>query len=149
MIYDPPRFLTPAVLAEVMAELSWPASCTFKADFDGIVVVLPPCHLYVTEGFESEMDLSFLPESTGLAEPISIGDALLALEASPGVVLPLGPPLINFFGPEASLEKVKNDLRDLLTLLFVYFPQSLEGDFAWTSIDHFKDCRSANPLAPL
>ena len=34
---------------------------------------------------------------------------------------------------EASLEKVKNELRDLCTLLFTYFQSSLEGDFKWVA----------------
>ncbi|HEU4726547.1 MAG TPA: hypothetical protein VFT22_01605 [Kofleriaceae bacterium] len=64
---------------------------------------------------------------------VSIGDALRGLTDNPKVTLPPEPKLINFFGPEASLEKVKNDLRDLFTLLFTYFGPSLEGDFDWTA----------------
>src|SRR5262249_432771 len=112
-MYDPPRFLTPAVLAEVMAEFSWPAPYTLKSDFDGIEVDLPRCHPYVTEGFESETDLAFLPESTGLDEMVSVGDALRSKIADPNTTMPPEPKLINFFSPEASLAKVKNDLRDL------------------------------------
>lgn len=108
-------------------------SLSLKADFDGIVVNLPRCHLCVTEGFESEMDLSFLPESTGLHDMVSIGDALRALKADPSRTLPPEPKLINFFGSEASLEKVQNDLRDLLTLLFTSCKPSLEGDFGWVA----------------
>ena len=132
-MYDPPKFLTPEVLAEVLAEFPWPAPYTLKADFDGIEVRLPRCHLYVTEGFESEMDLAFLPECTRLDDMVSVGDALRALEADPDQALPSEPKLINFFGPEASLEKVQNNLRDLLTLLFTYFRPSLEGDFSWVT----------------
>jgi hypothetical protein len=130
---DPPRFLTPEVLAAVLAEFLWPAPYTLKADFDGIEVCLPRCHLYVTEGFESDMDLAFLPETTGLEDIVSVGDALRALEADPDRALPPEPKLINFFGPEASLEKVQNNARDLLTLLFTYFRPSLEGDFGWVA----------------
>jgi hypothetical protein len=136
MMYDPTKYLTPAVLAKVMAEFSWPAPYTIKPDFDGIEVDLPRCHLYVTEGFESEMDLAFLPESTGLDEMVSIGDVLRVLSADPHCALPPEPKLINFFGPGASLEKVKNGLHDLFTLLFTYFRSSLEGDFDWTKTYH-------------
>ena len=132
-MYNPPKYLTPPVLSEVMAEFPWPAPYTFKADFDGIEIDLPRCHLYVTEGFESDMDLAFLPESTGLDEMVSVGDALRALKDNPGRALPLEPNLINFFSPGASLDKVKNDLRDLFTLLFTYFRSSLDGDFSWTT----------------
>lgn len=131
-MYDPPKYLTPAVLAEVMAESPWPAPCNLKADYDGIEVDLPRWHLYVTEGFESDLDLAFLPESTGLDEMISISGVLRVLVAAPRNALPPEPGLINFFGPGASLEKVKSDLRALFTLLFTYFRPSLEGDFSWT-----------------
>jgi hypothetical protein len=130
-MYNPPKYLTPAVLADVMAEFSWPAPYTLKPDFDGIEIDLPHCHLYVTEGFESEMDLAFLPQNTGLDDTISVGDALRALSHDASRTLPPEPKLINFFGPEASLEKVKNQLRDLFTLLFTYFRSALEGDFDW------------------
>ena len=132
-MYNPPKYLTPAVLTEVMAEFPWPAPYTLKADFDGIEVDLPRCHLYVTEGFESEMDLAFLPERTGLDEMVSIGDALRVLTNDPSRTLPPEPKLINFFGPEASLEKVKNQLRDLFTLLFTYFKPAIDGDFGWVA----------------
>lgn len=132
-MYNPPKFLTPEVLAEVLAEFTWPAPYTLHRDPDGIEVRLPRCHLYVTEGFESDMDLAFLPESTGLDDMVSVGDALRVLATDPDRVLPSEPRLINFFGGHASLDKVKNDLRDLLTLLFTYFRPSLEGDFIWVA----------------
>ncbi len=130
-MYNPPKFLTPAVLSEVLAERTWPSPYKLVEDFDGIEIRLPRCRLYVSEGFESEMDLSFLPESTGLDELLPIGDVLRALSADPGRELPPEPPLIDFFSPGASLEKVTNQLRDLITLLFTYVPQALTGDFAW------------------
>lgn len=131
-MYDPPKSLTPEVLGEVLAEFTWPASSyTLHRDPDGIEVRLPRCHLYVMEGFESVMDLAFLPESSGLHDMVSIGDALRVLATDPDRVLPPEPKLVNFFGGHASLDKVKNDLRDLLTLLFTYFRPSLEGDFSW------------------
>ena len=132
-MYNPPRFLTPAVLGEVLAEFPWPAPYTVTADFDGIEVRLPRCHLYVTEGFESDMDLAFLPECTGLDDMVSVGDALRALRADPDRPLPPEPKLINYFSPNASLDKVKNELRDLFTLIFTYFRASLEGSFDWVT----------------
>ena len=128
-MYAPPTFLTP----EVLAEFTWPAPYTLHRDADGIEVRLPHCYLYVSEGFESDMDLALLPESTGLDDMVSVGDALRVLATDPDRVLPPAPKLINFFGGHASLHKVKNDLRDLLTLLFTYFRPSLEGDFGWVT----------------
>jgi hypothetical protein len=133
-MYNPPTFLTLEVLAEVLAEFPWPAPYILEDDRpDGIEVRLPRCHLYVMEGFESDMDLAFLPESTGLDDMVSVGDALRVLATDPDRVLPPEPKLIGFFSPHASLDKVKNEVRDLCTLLFTYFRPSLEGDFSWVA----------------
>ena len=78
------------------------------------------------------MDLKFLPESTGLDVSVSVVDAITALCADPHRTLPQRPKLIACFSPQASLEKVKNELRDLLTVLFTYHEPSLRGDFDWS-----------------
>jgi len=132
-MYDPPRFMTPQVLAEVLAEFQWPAGYTLHRDSDGIEIRLPRCHLYAMEGFESGMDLAFLPESTGLDDMVSVGDAIRVLSTDPARVMPPEPALINFSAGATSLDKVKNDLRDLVTLLFTYFRPSLDGDFSWVT----------------
>lgn len=132
-MYNPPEFLTPEVLAGVLAEFRWPAPYALHRDPDGIEVRLPRCHLYVMEGFESDRDLVFLPESTGLDDMVSVGRAIHVLSTDPDRVLPPEPKLINFFGAQASLEKVQKELHDLFTLLFTYFRPSLEGDFSWTA----------------
>ena len=100
-MYNPPRFLTPDVLADVFAEFSWPAPYTLEEDFDGIEVCFPRCHLYVTEGFESDMSLKFLPESTGLDCSVSVVDALAVLREVPGRTLPAPPTLIDYFSPRS------------------------------------------------
>jgi hypothetical protein len=94
-------------------------------------VRLPRCHLYVTEGFESNMELKFLPATTGLSRSVSVAEALDALRKDPSRALPPRPKLLDYFSPYASLDKVKNELRDLCTLLFTYFRPSLVGDFDW------------------
>jgi hypothetical protein len=120
------------VLSEVLAEFSWPAGYVLDDDRpDGIEIRLPRCHLYVSEGFESDMQLKSLPESTGLDRSVSIADALAALRKDPQRAFPARPKLLDFFSPQASLDKVKNELRDLFTLLFTYFHPSLSGDFEW------------------
>jgi hypothetical protein len=134
MMYNPPTFLTPEVLTEVLAEFPWPEPCKLDDDRpDGIEICLPRCHLYVTEGFESSMSLKFLLESTGLDHSVSVADALAALRKDPERTLPPRPKLIDYFSPQASLDKVKNELRDLCTLLFTYFEPSLTGDFEWVA----------------
>lgn len=74
-----------------------------------------------------------LPESTGLDHSVSVADALAALRKDPERTLPPRPKLIDYFSPQASLDKVKNELRDLCTLLFTYFKPSLTGDFDWVA----------------
>jgi len=131
-MYDPPHFLTPEVLADVLAERTWPAAYVLEDDRpDGIDILLPRCHLYVSEGFESEMTLDFGSDSTGLSRYVSVGEALLALREDPGRTLPPPPVLANYFSPAASLAKVQHQLRDQLALLFTYFQPSLVGDFDW------------------
>jgi hypothetical protein len=131
-MYSPPTFLTPEVLLEVLAEFPWPGPYTVQDDRpDGIEVRLPRCHLYVTEGFESNMELKFLPATTGLSRSVSVAEALDALRKDPARTLPPRPKLLDYFSPHASLDKVKNELRDLCTLLFAYFRPSLVGDFDW------------------
>jgi hypothetical protein len=133
-MYNPPTFLTPDVLAEVLAEFPWPEPFNLDDDRpDGIEIRLPHCHLYVTEGFESSMSLKFLPESTGLNRSVSVADALTALRKDPERTLPPRPRLIDYISPQASLDKVRNELRDLCTLLFTYFQGSLSGNFDWVA----------------
>ena len=134
-MYNPPTFLTPEVLTEILSEYTWPAMYTLEDDRpDGIEIRLPRCRLYVTEGFESNMDLKFMSESTGVDHSISVADALAALRKDPDCVLPPRPKLINYFAPQASLAKVKNELRDLFTLLFTYFSSTLAGNFDWLDV---------------
>jgi hypothetical protein len=133
-LYSPPQFFTLEVLADVLGEFSWPSPFTLVDDLpDGIEIHLPHCHLYAMEGFESEMNLKFLPESTGLDELVSIGDAIRVLASDRTRTMPPEPKLVNFFAGHASLEKVQAGLHDLLTLLFTYFRPSLDGDFSWVA----------------
>jgi hypothetical protein len=92
---------------------------------DGIAVVFPKCTLFFEESFESEMELSFDAEQTGLDSPVTIKDIFISRG---GVETP---GLINYFSPGASLEKVKNGIRDLCTIVFTHFRPTLEGDFGW------------------
>ncbi len=140
-MYSPPSFMTPEVLSQVLLEFPWPEPFALVDDRpDGIEIDFPHCRLYAMEGFESVMDLTFLPESTGLEEMVSIGDAIRVLASDPMRALPAEPRLINFVSPKASLEKVQNGLRDLITLLLTYFRPSLEGDFSWVGayVNHRK-----------
>lgn len=127
-LYMPPKFLTVEVLAAVVAEFQWPATYTFK-DWrpDGIGLVFPQCTLVFREGFESEMELAFIPEETGLTRTVTMYQVLLSRggHETPG--------LIDYFSPGASLEKVQNDARDLCTVVLHHFRSTLIGDFGWVA----------------
>ncbi len=118
---------------------AWPAAFVLEDDRpDGIEILLPRCHLYVSEGFESEITLKFAADSTGLSSNVSVRDVIARLREDPERVLPPPPALSNYFSPAASLEKVKHRLHDQLLLLFTYFRPSLIGDFDW--VPSYRTC---------
>lgn len=121
------------VASEVLSEFAWPAPYTLEDWLpDGIAMVFPRCTLLYAEGFESDMALKFLPDDTGLDDTLTLTHALLALKAAPDRAnLPPDPPLINDVTPAASLDKVKNGIRDLSTLVLTYLRPCLLGDFSW------------------
>lgn len=125
-MYAPPHFLTPAVLAEVLAERAWPGPYRLD-DYlpDGIAVVLPSCTLFFEEGFESDMSVWCDADPVGLDAPVSLRDIMISRG---GIETPR---LVSSFSPHASLDKVKDEVRDLCTILFTHFHSSLEGDFSW------------------
>lgn len=125
-LYMPPKFLTTEVLAAVVAEFVWPETYTLK-DWrpDGIAMIFPRCTLVFYEGFESEMELIFRPEETKLQRTASMNQVLFS-QGGPDT-----PGLIDYFSPEASLEKVQNEIRNLSTTVLYHFRSSLLGDFAW------------------
>jgi hypothetical protein len=125
-LYTPPKFLTVEVLASVVAEFEWPADYSLK-DYnpDGIGMVFPRCTLVFREEFESEMELVFVPEETGIERTVTMYQVLLSRGGhdTPG--------LIDYFSPGASLEKVQNEIRDLCTTVLYNFHSTLLGDFSW------------------
>lgn len=124
------------VASEVLAEFEWPGPYVLEDWLpDGIAMVFPKCTLIFSEGFESDMDLTFSPEDTGLDEALTLTDALLAIRsASDAASLPPAPPLIRKHIPHASLEKVTIGIRNLSMLILSYLPSSMLGDFRWVEI---------------
>ncbi len=126
ILYMPPKFLTVEVLAAVVAEFEWPATYTLEElSPDGVSLVFPRCTLVFREGFESEMELVFTPEQTGLERTVTMYQVLLSRggHETPG--------LIEYFSPGASLEKVQNEARDLCTIALHHFRSTILGDFRW------------------
>jgi hypothetical protein len=125
-MYMPPTFLTLELATEIAAEFEWPVPYSLE-DWrqDGIAMRFPGCVVLFEEGFESEMAAFFLPRDTGLESGVNIYHALI----------PRGdvdtPGIINYFCPEATMEKVQNGLRDLCSTLLHHFRSTLQGDFEW------------------
>lgn len=134
-MYHPERYMTVEVLAEVLAEYEWPAPYTLEDWLpDGIVMAFPKSNLFFVEGFEGDMTLKFLPEDTGMDQTLTIEHALLAIGPDPEHTGgPLTPNLINDRSPHASLDKVKNGIRDLCTIILTHFQDCILGDFSWVA----------------
>lgn len=132
-MYEPKKYLTMQVASEVLAEFEWPERYVLE-DWspDGIAMIFPKCTLIFSEGFESDMDLVFSAEDTGLDETLTLTDALLAIRStSDPASLPPAPALIRDHIPHASLEKVKIGIRNLSMLILTYLPSCMLGDFSW------------------
>lgn len=134
-MYHPERYMTVEVLAEVLAEFEWPASYTLEDWLpDGIVIAFPNSNLFFTEGFEGDVTLKFLPEDTGMDQTLTLEHALLAIGPDPERTGgPLTPNLINDHSPHASLDKVKNGIRDMCTIMLSHFKGCILGDFGWVA----------------
>lgn len=136
-MYHPQQFLTMDVFAEVVAEFDWPAPYTLEDDLpDGITMVFPRCHLVFVEGFESEIVLQFLPLDTGWDRSLAMNGVLLTIGpelagAAGGTGTRPRLRLLTDVGAPASLDKVRNGIRDQCALVLSYFPASIGGDFGW------------------
>jgi hypothetical protein len=133
-MYHPDKYMTVDVLAEVLSEFDWPAPYTLEDDLpDGIVMRFPRSNLYFSEGFESDMGLQFLTSDTQTDTNLELGHALsvIAPQSQRDRNQPLAPNLINDDPPHASLEKVKNGIRDLSTIALTHLKPVILGDFSW------------------
>ncbi len=131
----PKRYLTEEIVAEAMARYPWPAAYAIDDDLpDGIIVAFPACAIYFSEGFEGDVELEFLPESTGTEAPVTLADALLALipEHARGSG-PLTPGLSTDYEPSASLQKVRTGVDDICRILQAHFLPSISGDLSWAA----------------
>jgi hypothetical protein len=125
-MYTPPTFMTTTTLAEVLAEYEWPAPYVLEDWLpDGIAMVFPRCELMFVENFESDMTLRFSPDDTGLDERVTLAHLLVSMGGRPT------PGLIHMVAGGASLDKMKNGVRDLCTIMLTHFRSTLLGDFAW------------------
>lgn len=131
--YNPPSYMTVEVLEEILKEFDWPAPYTLEDDLpDGIVMCFPNSHLYFREGFESEMYLEFLTEDTHTSRNLKLGHALLVIvPESQRDGKQITPGLIDYWTPEASLEKVENGIRDLCKVVLYHLKPCILGDFSW------------------
>lgn len=132
-MYTPETYFTQEVLSEVLSEFEWPAPYKLEDWLpDGIAMVFPKCCLFFMEGFESSMLLKFVPEDTGLDASLTLEEALLAFAPeSSRTGAPYTPGLILDQSPYASVDVVKNRLRDLCKIILTHFQACLLGDFSW------------------
>ena len=135
-MYNPPEFFTVEVLSEIVAEFTWPVSYTLDDSYpDYIIVKFPKSNLCFYEGFESDMGLFFLNSDTKIGNKpnLKLFDALhyvLRPEAKArGDFKEVT--LTGYSSPFASLEKVKNGIRDICILVQAYLLPCVEGDFTW------------------
>jgi len=126
-------YLTMDLLREVLAEFEWPAPYELEDDLpDGIVVAFPHCHLYISDDYLGDVYLRFLTEDTGTEEMLELGHAMDAFVPQPRFGDPPSTPgLINDRSVYGSVEKVRNNLRDLCTVLLTHLRPVLLGDFSW------------------
>jgi hypothetical protein len=135
-MYNPPTFLTRQILDEILSEFKWPAPYTIGDDSctaDGVDVRFPKCTLFFVEGFESEMSLYFSHVETKTEYALTLFTAIHYVLDPQAKQDPnfQEPKLTGYFEPAASLEKVKNGLRDICLLLQTYLLPCIEGDFSW------------------
>lgn len=144
--YHPQRYMTLEVLADILKEFEWPTPYTLEDDLpDGIVMCFPKSHFYFREGFESEMYLEFLTEDTHTDYNLKLGHALsVIMPESQRDGNPITPGLIDYWTPEASLEKVQNGIRDLCTIVLYHLKPCILGDFSWVE-KYLESLRSKTP----
>jgi hypothetical protein len=127
--------MTMEVLADVLSEFDWPAPYVLEDELpDGIVMRFPRSSLFFVEGFEGDMALEFLPEDTGTDQKLTVGHALSVIV--PESTRKGGPITLNLIddeSPYASLEKVKNGIRDLCTIALTHLQPCILGDFGWVA----------------
>lgn len=147
-MYEPPRFLTPALVADVVGALAWPAPYELEDWLpDGVALVFPRCTVLVREGFESTAALTFLADELGLAEDVGVGEAVLALrETRAPASLPAPPALHADASPRASAAKLRHAIHDQAQLLLTYLPEAVLGDHAW--VDALRAFRAREGAAP-
>ncbi len=122
-----PNHLTEGIFREVIESFDWPAEYSIENDLpDGMMLRLPNCTLYFTEGFEGDIRLEFLPEDTGAN--INLGLAHAMMVAGPG---PQAPGLHRDESPYGSPEKVRHGIHDICATMLARLPHVLRGDFSW------------------
>ena len=134
-MYHPKQYMTMEVLSGVLAEFEWPVPYTLEDELpDGIVMSFPRSHLFFVEGFEGDVSLQFLPEDTGTGRAYKLVHALsILVPESERNGSPITPNLIEDESPYASLDKVKNGLRDLCTIALTHLRPCIAGDFSWVA----------------
>jgi hypothetical protein len=126
-------YLTMEIVREVLAEFEWPAPYELEDDLpDGILVAFPRCRLTISDDYLGDVHLHFSTEDTGTKDMLSLGHAMAAFVPRPEHGAPASTPgLSHDMSIRGSVEKVRNNLRDLCTILLTHLRPVLLGNFAW------------------
>lgn len=134
-MYDPGSYMSMETMQEVVSEFDWPAEYVLEDELpDGIVLAFPKSNFFFVEGFESEVEVRFFSEDTGVDTPLNLKHAL-------GILIPQerkGQDLKDLgidenLPPRASADKVRAGIRNACILIQTYLMPVVDGDFSWVS----------------
>ena len=125
------EFLSVATLKRVLDEFQWPEPYELEDELpDGVAMVFPRCTLFWVEG--DGVAIQFLSQDTHFDAKLTHKHALRAVRSKlDPATAPPEPPLIDDIASMPSLEKFRNNVRDLCTLVLTYLRPTLAGDFSW------------------
>ena len=134
--YEQDKFLTIAIMSEIMKEFLWPASFTFDDTYPSeISVIFPKSKFLFVEDFDGNIHLIFSNDNTKRES----GKGNYTLVEAMTILLPEAklnkdfqkPILTDYSAEPSSLEKVKNSFRNLCIIMQTYLLPSVQGDFSW------------------
>jgi hypothetical protein len=123
-MYNPPKYMTERVLANVLGEFDWPATFKMEEDLpDGISIRFEACELYFCEGFETEMTLVITAAGAGVGA-VELGTLIVAVGS-------FDVPSIESQYIEPSLDSLRRNIRNLCKIVLFGLRSTLVGEFPW------------------
>jgi hypothetical protein len=132
-MYTPERFMTVELVDQVLREFTWPVRYTLEdCDPDGVAMDFDGGTVMFNEGFEGHVRIKLLADDVELPRSVTLTEVIGAMRDSGEV--PPTPMLIDDSSPSTSSDKVKNGIRDQVTLLLTFLPGYLVGDRNWVEV---------------